>query len=95
MEFCSLGDLDRAMNKLSSIEPNDHYKFLVNILTAFISLIGKGIIHRDLKPANILVTREGNEIVFKLGDFGFARKLNSYKREMLDSKVGTPLYMSP
>lgn len=32
-----------------------------------------GIIHRDLKPANILVKDD----VFKITDFGFAKKLDS------------------
>ena len=73
----------------------DHYKFLMDILEAFISLINEGIVHRDLKPANILILKEKRQLTFKLGDFGFARSLRSHKKEMLDSKVGTPLYMSP
>jgi serine/threonine protein kinase len=92
MEYCQLGDLDRLMAKL---DPNEHYKFLIDMLTAFTQLIQQGIIHRDLKPANILVQRVGKETVYKLGDFGFARSVRSYHKEMLQSKVGTPLYMSP
>jgi serine/threonine protein kinase len=33
--------------------------------------------------------------IFKLGDFGFARQLTNYKNKMMNSRVGTPLYMSP
>ena len=37
----------------------------------------KDIIHRDIKPANILVKKEGDQLVFKLSDFGMARKLEA------------------
>lgn len=33
--------------------------------------------------------------MFKLADFGFAKCLDNFKRDMLSSLVGTPLYMSP
>lgn len=36
-------------------------------------------IHRDIKPENILMKKEKNqygyEIVYKIGDFGFARQI--------------------
>jgi len=32
---------------------------------------------------------------FKLADFGFAKCVDNFKRDMLSSIVGTPLYMSP
>ena len=46
----------------------------------------KGISHRDIKPENIF-KKQG---LYKLGDFGFATKNN-----VLNSYVGTPLYMAP
>lgn len=49
-----------------------------------------GIIHRDLKPANILM-KNG---ICKISDFGFAKHLGN-KSAILNSIVGTPLYMSP
>ncbi|EGR29941.1 protein kinase domain protein [Ichthyophthirius multifiliis] len=33
--------------------------------------------------------------IYKLADFGFARTVDNFRRQMLDSLVGTPLYMSP
>ena len=50
-----------------------------------------GIIHRDIKPANILIS----DNVFKLTDFGFAKKVHSHSETLMTSLVGTPLYMSP
>ena len=51
--------------------------------------------HRDLKLANILIHKDSKKKHFKLGDFGFAKYVQNYKNQTMDSKVGTPLYMSP
>lgn len=62
-----------------------------DLLTGFMDLLKNGIIHRDLKPENILI--KGTQ--HKLADFGFARTVDNFQRQMLTSLVGTPLYMSP
>lgn len=51
---------------------------------------GKGVIHRDIKPANIFINRHG---IYKLGDFGIARTLESTSSVM--SQKGTYPYMAP
>lgn len=33
--------------------------------------------------------------MYKLADFGFAKCVDNFKKDMLSSLVGTPLYMSP
>ncbi len=60
----------------------------------------KGIIHRDLKPSNILVTRQDDEALPKVIDFGVARALSQPLTERTlyteqGQLVGTPEYMSP
>ena len=59
------------------------------MLNAFEELMYKGVVHRDLKPENILI----HNGIFKLADFGFAKAVNFFQKEMLKSLVGTPLYM--
>ena len=39
MEYCNDGDLDHLLYKSGSIDHNDHYDFLIDILKAFITLI--------------------------------------------------------
>lgn len=64
------------------------------------------IIHRDLKLANVFINDSQFKIgqflklLFflnknKLGDFGFAIKLNHSEELIQSEMVGTPIYMSP
>lgn len=70
-------------------------EFLIDILNGFTQLIKHGIIHRDLKPANILIILNDKGRSYKLADFGFAKCVDNFKKDMMQSMVGTPLYMSP
>ena len=49
-----------------------------------------GVMHRDIKPDNVLLDAKGH---VKLGDFGFARKVDSNGR--CQSHLGTPHYLAP
>ncbi|KAM3142202.1 hypothetical protein pb186bvf_005611 [Paramecium bursaria] len=90
-EFCDGGDFDDLLKKKKILPEKEAIKFLVDVLKGFLQLIKHGIIHRDLKPANILI----HQGVYKLADFGFAKCVDNFKKDMMQSMVGTPLYMSP
>ncbi|CAK66613.1 unnamed protein product (macronuclear) [Paramecium tetraurelia] len=90
-EFCDGGDFDELLKKRKILSEKEAIKFLVDVLNGFTQLIKNGITHRDLKPANILI----DKATFKLADFGFAKCVDNFKKDMMSSMVGTPLYMSP
>jgi serine/threonine protein kinase len=73
------------MKERESLAPEEALEILVQVLHGFEDLLRKNIIHRDLKPANILV-RGG---VFKLGDFGLAKKVALHESS-LSTSAGTP-----
>ncbi len=79
------------MAKNKRFNETEALKIIKDIMIGSYELHKNGIIHRDLKPANILL----NLNVYKIVDFGFARFLDKFRDEFMESLVGTPLYMSP
>ena len=53
-------------------------------------LHSKGYLHRDIKMQNVMVKTENGEKVYKVGDFGFAKK-----NSMRETVLGTENFMSP
>ncbi|KAM3132048.1 hypothetical protein pb186bvf_015792 [Paramecium bursaria] len=91
-ELCTGGDLREFMKRAGAIEEQIAIKILTQILRGILQSFKRGIIHRDLKPANILIAQ--NQI-FKIADFGFAKRFDKLEDDLMTSLVGTPLYMSP
>ncbi len=57
-----------------------------------------GIIHRDLKPANLFLSRQDDDELVKVLDFGIAKApgmLLAGKETKTGTLVGSPYYMSP
>lgn len=51
----------------------------------------KNIVHRDLKPENILLCHQGNNVIYKITDLGYAKQLDA--RSICMSFVGTIQYL--
>jgi serine/threonine-protein kinase ULK/ATG1 len=62
---------------------------LVQILTAFKTLVKNNIMHRDFKLANILL----HNGMIKVADFGFAKLLGN--DTFTNTMLGSPLNMAP
>ena len=48
------------------------------------------VVHRDIKPDNVFNKKEAGQMIYKIGDFGFA-----VKKQINQDIVGTPIFMSP
>ena len=64
------------------------------LFDALIYCHGQGIIHRDIKPENLLFsTRDFNQAVIKVSDFGLARFIDA--DTLATTTCGTPGYVAP
>lgn len=82
--------IDQAPNGLA---PPVFFCVARDIINAIEHLHSLQILHRDIKPDNVMFKVSKNEKVFKLGDFGFARELQS--DETYNTIYGTPEYIHP
>ena len=72
-------------------------KCLLDSASAILFLHQLDIMYRDLKPNNILVVslKPHSEVCAKLTDFGTARDLNPFKKEVSKTQVGSTNFMAP
>ncbi|CAD8096317.1 unnamed protein product [Paramecium primaurelia] len=91
-ELCTGGDLREYMKRHGCLTEQQALPIITQILKGILQSFKRGIIHRDLKPANILITSEN---IFKIADFGFAKRFQHLEGDLMSSLAGTPLYMSP
>ncbi|CAD8190297.1 unnamed protein product [Paramecium pentaurelia] len=91
-ELCTGGDLREYMKRHGCLTEQQALPIITQILKGILQSFKRSIIHRDLKPANILITSEN---IFKIADFGFAKRFQHLEGDLMSSLAGTPLYMSP
>jgi serine/threonine protein kinase len=87
MEYLTSLDKYSALKELTAAEV---IKAGLDIASALSVCHAENIMHRDIKTANIFVNEKD---IFKLGDFGLAKKLTDSARAK--SKVGTDAYKAP
>jgi len=93
-EFCNSGDLSKYMETKKNIPEAEALDILGQMVKGLHELILREIAHRDIKPDNIFMhERKDGKIIYKIGDFGFAKHIP--KQSLMQSILGTPLYMSP
>ncbi|CAK4078120.1 unnamed protein product [Aphanomyces euteiches] len=93
-EFVEGGELfDRIVDKTcyTEREARDVVKSLLQVTAYFHAA---NIVHRDLKPENILLVHREDDAVFKLADFGFAKRID-VSQDGLVTQCGTPGYVAP
>ncbi len=78
------------------LDPQERLNLVVRLTEILTELHARDIVHRDLKPSNVMITHKGE---MRLMDFGIAKSLapdsNFSNITMIDSRPGTPFYMSP
>lgn len=92
MEFVRWGALNEVLARKSRLPWREAAECAEHICRGLAHLHQVGIVHRDLKPANIFLSDDGR---LKLGDFGLARDLGSFRLTLDERTVGTAKYLAP
>ncbi len=90
MEYIEGTDLEKILDKSSTLEIKTALKYLKQILSALAFAHQKSVIHRDIRPSNILINLD-NEV--KIADFGTSTLLQ--EKQFATTKIGSPPYMAP
>ena len=69
-------------------------RLLKNIFEALSVIHASKKIHRDIKPYNIFLTKVGETLIAKLGDFECSRELTE-ETKLTKTCIGTTPYNSP
>jgi serine/threonine protein kinase len=94
-ERASGGSLEAWLSARGVLTLTELLDLLRSVMRALVYLHSRtpSVLHRDVKPANVLVFETfGGGIVWKLGDVGIAKVLQSTMRARTIS--GTPMYMA-
>ena len=65
------------------------------ILQALNYCHGENIVHRDLKPENFLFVSNDPNSELKIIDFGLSKMLEGGRLQRMNTRAGTPYYISP
>jgi serine/threonine-protein kinase len=99
MEFLEGEDLGHYLERNGKLSVEAVADLLVPVVCAIGAAHEAGIVHRDLKPQNIFLckTRNSEELVPKVVDFGISKLVDSQTMQLTGSNaiLGTPFYMSP
>ena len=70
-------------------------KLFKQILQALNYCHGENIVHRDLKPENFLFVSKDPNSELKIIDFGLSKMLEGGRLQRMNTRAGTPYYISP
>jgi serine/threonine protein kinase len=102
MEHLRGEGLDARLARDPPLTVRELVRLIGEVLLGLEAVHAAGVVHRDVKPENILLTREADQIVPKLVDFGVSREEPSATLPGrptpltgFGTAMGTPWYMSP
>ena len=90
MEYIEGTDLEKILDKSSSLEIKTALTYFKQILSALAFAHQKSVIHRDIRPSNVLINLDDD---VKIADFGTSTLLQ--EKQFATTKIGSPPYMAP
>jgi serine/threonine-protein kinase len=96
MDYCEAGTLRDLLEAEKSLDLNQYFKLILDVLLGLEYIHDRGIVHCDLKPENILLKKINNELVACIADFGIAKLYSpNIKNDEKNNQLGSPAYMAP
>lgn len=98
MEYLEGEDLAARLERVVCLPHAQTLRIVSQVAKGLTRAHAAGIVHRDLKPENIFLTKDGDDEVVKVLDFGIAKHSQAALSEAgtkTGSLLGTPFYMSP
>jgi eukaryotic-like serine/threonine-protein kinase len=101
MEFLSGEPLDRRLDRLGRLSPEETARVVLHVCRALARAHESGIVHRDLKPENVFLVHdeEDDTDIAKVVDFGIAKITDTSPGGSSSTRtgavLGTPQFMSP
>ncbi|KAI8803296.1 kinase-like domain-containing protein [Cladochytrium replicatum] len=95
MEYCRGGELAQKVRARRTWSEEEARIIMARLVNAVAYLHDNGIVHRDIKAENVLLSTDipNDPFNIKVSDFGLATSTDACT--MMESVVGTPLYMAP
>lgn len=90
LDLAKGGDVFDRLSKRTVYNECVARNLAINLLNTIEFMHSKGIAHRDLKPENLLLVDKDDDAVLKVGDFGFAKKVDP---KGLTTRCGTPAFV--
>lgn len=98
MDYVQGTDAGRVLKAIGPLPVGRAVTMICQLLDALAYAHGCGFIHRDIKPSNLLLTRDQDREVLRLGDFGLARTYQASQLSgltMTGTAGGTIAFMPP
>src|SRR5690242_5315789 len=77
MEYLEGEDLGQRLDRVWVLSPGEAVYVTGQVARALSKAHAAGIVHRDLKPENVYLTRDGDEEIVKVLDFGIAKRAST------------------
>lgn len=90
LEYCPDGNLEDVVTKRGPLPEQEALEISYQLARGLQYISKRKVVHRDIKPDNVFNKKEVGQMIYKIGDFGFA-----VKKQINQDIVGTPIFMSP
>jgi serine/threonine protein kinase/formylglycine-generating enzyme required for sulfatase activity len=99
MEYIEGEDLARLVNAHGQLPVANACYYTQQVALGLQHAFEKHMVHRDIKPQNLILSREGNNHLVKVLDFGLAKVMREKDEDLgltvTGQMLGTPNYVAP